>query len=189
MIITLSGATGNGKNQIISHLIEHGYHVESMKGSDRSLEGQLKLIEEYATKMQELKDDDEIHIFESSFIDILIYTTFLYGIYSDGHEMDIDFEEICIKYQETLVDLNIRLNSSWSDNEDSGDNIGLPVIDMWNMVSEHYSALIECEDVSIGDIPAELFFEIIENDSLQDGSKALEYLSKETLEVMEKYAS
>jgi len=173
---------GNGKNKILSTLAEHGHNVIPMRGSDGSLEGQLKLVERYARQMEELKDDDGIHIFESSFIDILIYTTFLYGIYSDS-ESDVDFEELCVKNQEKLVDLNIRLDGFWGKLEEC--NHGLPVIDIWNVAAEWYFevALLDTKEHVLRGVPIE---ELI--DGLQQGPKALEYLSKETIRVVEEYA-
>jgi predicted ATPase len=109
VIITLSGTPGNGKNQIISGLKEHGFNVTSKQGADGTMEGQFALVENYKSQMEKCSNGEDVCIFESSFIDMIVYTSLWIGVYDDNVVEVKTLREKCIDYQNRYVDINYNL--------------------------------------------------------------------------------
>jgi len=166
VIVTLSGTPGNGKNQIISGLKEYGYNVVSKKGADGTMRGQFTLMKNYRTQMEmclKYESDEEICIFESSFVDMIVYTALWIGIYDDNMEELKSIREKCIDYQNQYVDLNFNLYSDTSDTTYYNEN--------WNAIANLY------------------YGKKVQIPYLLNGSKSVEYNIKEIIEEIEEHAS
>jgi len=141
MIVTFSGPIGYGKSAILSALAENGYNVIRMNGSNGSLSGQIDLLYNHMEQMHSLKTAPGVYIFESSFLDVLVYTTLLYGMAIDDIELPVNLKKICIDSQRDMVDLNVRLASPLAEVDISKND--LPVADIWSAATAMYFTTLD----------------------------------------------
>lgn len=163
MIITLSGTPGNGKNQIISSLKEHGYNVVSKNGADGTMDGQFALMENYSEQMMKCLDTKEVCIFESSFIDMIVYTALWIGIFDDNVDEVICLRLNCIDYQNMLVDVNFNLYTDTTETTYYNEN--------WNAIAGLY------------------YGTKVQTPYCLDGSKSVEFNTEQIIGTIEEYAS
>ena len=130
MIITLSGAPGSGKNQIISSLKEYDYNVVSKSGANGTMEGQQALMECYKSQMEKYLDSEDVYIFESSFIDMIVYTALWIGTYEDNCEEVNYLRSNSIDYQNMFVDVNFNLYADTTSTTYYSEN--------WNAIADLY---------------------------------------------------
>lgn len=163
MIITLAGAPGNGKNGIISSLKEHGYNVVSKVGADGTISGQFELMAHYKREMDRCNVNKDVAIFESSFIDIIVYTALWIGYFDDIAEDITTLTKRCIELQEKYIDLNFNLYADTSDTTYHSEQ--------WNAIANLYYRKIHTP-----------FY-------LLEASKGIEYNTNKIIEAIEEHAS
>lgn len=171
MIINICGASGQGKSQVLSHLKEEGYQVESLFSESM----RPKSVREFCSRQNDLlvyrdtliaeykkSNKNTPLIIESSFIDMFVYSLLIVGISSDYKEWIDQYYDLCIQAQRNVdVLINLPLNSS--------EDTSLPFFtaNSFNVLTKHYqeevidSCNIVSIDVKSSDKSTEEYFEEI----------------------------
>ena len=117
MIISIDGATGQGKSEVLSALQEEGYtvcYLPKMDGVTEFKAHQERLLAERIEKINAANERGEDLIVESSFSDIIIYTLFTVGLDYNHVEWIDDFCDRC-NAATVMVDHTLLLPPSTSD--------------------------------------------------------------------------
>lgn len=182
MIVNLCGAAGQGKSQVLSHLKEEGYQVESLlpephcpktidefcKQQNNLLMYREKLIEEHNKS-----GNSELLFIESSFIDMFVYSLLVVGISFDHKDWIDRYYQMCMESQRSVgLCINLPLNSI--------EDTSLPYFtaNSFNVLVKHYQGEIK-DSCKIIDIDVE--------SSDKSSEQYVEKVCQRVDEVIEKY--
>jgi predicted ATPase len=155
MIINICGANGQGKSQVLSHLKEEGYQVETLLSENISPQNTQEFCENqnqlflYREKLIEDHQNSDVKvplIIESSFIDMFVYSLFVVGINFDHKQWIDQYYKKCIDLQRNVnLAINLPLNSV--------EDTSLPYFtaNSFNVLVKHYQQEVShhCNIISI----------------------------------------
>ena len=117
MLITVGGAPGQGKSELLASLQEESYNVHLLPKTTRDvnesfcdfqdelLEDRIRLVEDNLVAPEDI-------IFEGSFLDMFVYSLFTVGLNYEFNEWLDRFYTKCSNAQEALIDFSIIIKNN-----------------------------------------------------------------------------
>lgn len=123
MIVTIAGAPGQGKGELLASLQEESYKVNILPRTIRSssenfCDYQDRLLKDRIELVEQNLVTPETIFFEASFIDMFVYSLFTIGLNHEFSEWMDKFYNRCVNAQEALIDFSVLVPVR--DNDDLG---------------------------------------------------------------------
>lgn len=143
MIITISGAQGQGKSTVLNDLAARGYNVIANKTSRGILNEwgltlnevnkyppltkkfQERIIKDHLMHQEEAYNSSELYFSERSFADIFTYATFALGSYNEYSEWLNEYFTICATHQKRYRKIIYLSGRTYTPEEDGVRSINI----------------------------------------------------------------